>query len=286
MIDSTVRLVGANGESVTLLDTAEDLMREPGGAGWGLAPVANSWFEGAGDGAKLRGTRRLQRELDIPVSAFGMNRQGVENQLRRLTRSIRDPLTIFVDYADGRSYFIPAVYEAGGTGSYGANPNRRAQMPLVFKCGDPYWTSVQYQTIEVRPAASGPLLDPLVALHVSSSVASGLVAVTNIGDVPSRPTWTIQGPGSGLKLLSDSSTGPGLILTKTFGASDVVTIQYVNGGWTITDQTGANQYSLLGTAPLFPEFPPGTSNVYMEMTGATSATFIRATFPERREVVY
>jgi hypothetical protein len=284
--DSTVRLVGKNGQTVTLLDTAEQLMREPGGSGWGLAPVANSWFEGAGDGARLRGTRRLQRELDIPVSAFGGSRADVEAQLRRLVQSVRDPLTIFVDYADGRSYSIAAVYDSGGSGQYGASPERRAQMPLVFKCPDPFWTSVQFQTLEVRPASSGPFLAPLVALPVSSSVAQGLVAVTNVGDVPSRPTWTVHGPGSGLKLLSGSATGPGLVLTKTFTNTDVVTVQYVDGGWTIKDQAGANLYASLGPSPLFPEFPPGVSQVYVEFSGATAETFIRATYPERREVVY
>ena len=84
MIDTTIRLVGANGTTVTLLDTAEELMRRPGGSGWGMAPVANSWFEGAGDGARLRGTRRLQRELVIPITAFGTDRAGVEVQLRKL----------------------------------------------------------------------------------------------------------------------------------------------------------------------------------------------------------
>ncbi len=108
MSDTTVRLVGRNGQSIELLDSAEELMRAPGGSGWGMAPVANSWFEGAGDGARLRETHLLQRELNIPVTAFGMGRAEVEVQLRRLVGAIREPLTIFVDYDDGRSYYIPA----------------------------------------------------------------------------------------------------------------------------------------------------------------------------------
>ncbi|WNO26441.1 minor tail protein [Microbacterium phage BabyDaisy] len=284
MIDATIRLVGANGTSVTLLDTAEKLMREPGGSGWGMAPVVNSWFEGAGDGARLRGTRRVQRELVIPISAFGLSRSEVEVELRRLAGAIREPFKVFMDYADGRSYWIDAVYEAGASGQYGPNPERRAQLPIVLKCPDPYWTSVQYQTLLVEPAVGDPLLPELAELHVSSAIAAGQVNVTNVGDVTSRPTWTITGPGTGLSIMID---GRGLSLpTYSITAGTTVTIKYADGGWTIKTNTGTSLYPQLGPAPWFPEFPPGVSTVDITMGGATTATKIKAVYPERREVMY
>ncbi|AVR56759.1 minor tail protein [Microbacterium phage Elva] len=284
MIDATVRLVGKNGQSVTLLDTPDQLMRRPGGSGWGMAPVVNSWFEGAGDGARLRGTRRVQRELVIPITAFGMSRGEVEVELRRLAGTIREPFQVFMDYADGRSYWIGAVYEAGASGQYGANPTRQADMPIVLKCPDPYWTSVQYQTLTVRPSLSDPLLPELAELHVGSSVAQGQVIVNNVGDVSSRPTWTITGPGSALSLMI---AGRGLTLpTYTLTTGTVVTIKFEDGGWTIKNQVGANLYTQLGPAPWFLEFPPGTSTVDITMSDATSATKIEAIYPERREVMY
>ncbi|UKH48453.1 minor tail protein [Microbacterium phage Katzastrophic] len=284
MIDATIRLVGANGQSVTLQDTANQLMRQPGGGGWGMVPVVNSWFEGAGDGAVLRGTRRVQRELVIPIKAFGMRRQQVEDQLRRLTNAIREPFRVFMDYTDGRSYWIEAVYEAGAAGQYGNNPNRMADMPIVLKCGDPYWTSVQAQSFIVKPALGDPFLPELAGLHVSSSVAQGQVTVTNIGDVASRPTWTITGPGSGLELLLN---GRGLTLPDyTLDTTTIVTISFEDGGWLIEDQTGENLYPYLGPAPWFPEFPPGTSLVDVALADATAATSIQAIYPERREVMY
>ncbi|QDP45035.1 minor tail protein [Microbacterium Phage DirtyBubble] len=284
MIDATIRLVGANGQSVTLLDTPDGLMRRPGGSGWGMAPVVNSWFEGAGDGARLRGTRRVQRELVIPISAFGMDRAEVEVLLRQLAGAIREPFQVFMDYADGRSYWIEAVYEAGAAGQYGPNPNRQAEMPIVLKCPDPYWTSVQYQTLSVRPALSDPFLPELAELHVGSSVAQGQVTVNNVGDVASRPTWTITGPGSALSL---TMAGRGLVLpTYSIAVGSVITIEFADGGWTIKNQSGTNLYPQLGPAPWFLEFPPGTSTVDITMADATSATKIEAIYPERREVMY
>ncbi|QOP64252.1 minor tail protein [Microbacterium phage Quenya] len=284
MIDATIRLVGANGTSVTLLDTPDELMRAPGGSGWGMAPVVNSWFEGAGDGARLRGTRRVQRELVIPIHAFGMSRGEVEVQLRRLAGAIREPFKVFWDYADGRSYYIDAVYEAGAQGQYGPAPERKAELPIVLKCPDPYWTSVQFQTFTVKPALGDPLLPELAELHVSSSVAQGQVTVHNIGDVASRPTWTITGPGSGLSL---TLGGRGLVLPDyVMTAGTVVTVKFEDGGWTIKDQAGNNLYTELGPAPWFLEFPPGTSVVDVSMADATTATSIQAIYPERREVMY
>lgn len=284
MIDTTIRLVGANGTTVTLLDSAEELMRRPGGSGWGMAPVANSWFEGAGDGARLRGTRRLQRELVIPISAFGTDRAGVEVQLRKLAGAIRNPFQVFMDYADGRAFYIDAVYEAGAQGQYGNNPTRQNDMPIVLTCPDPYWTSVQFQTFTVKPNLGDPFLPELAELHVGSSIAQGAVTITNTGDVASRPTWTITGPGTGLSI---TIGGRGLILpTYTLTAGTIVTIKYANGGWTIKDQLGSNLYTQLGTAPWFLEFPPGVSIVDVALSGATAATTVQAVYPERREVVY
>jgi len=284
MIDATIRLVGANGQSVTLLDSPDELMRRPGGSGWGMVPVINSWFEGAADGARLRGTRRVQRELVIPISAFGMSRAAVELLLRRLAGTIREPFKVFMDYDDGRSYYIDAVYEAGASGQYGNNPTRQADMPIVLKCPDPYWTSVQFQSLTVKPALGDPLLPELAELHVSSSVAQGQVVVNNVGDVASRPTWTITGPGSGLSI---TIGGRGLVLEDySIPVGGVVTIKFEDGGWTIKDQNGANLYTALGPAPWFLEFPPGTSIVDVSMADATTATSIQAVYPERREVMY
>lgn len=283
MIDATVRFVGANGRSVTLQNTASQLMREPGGSGWGMVNVVNSWFEGAADGARLRGTRRVQRDLTVPVSAFGANRDDVETQLRQLTNVIHEPFQVFMEYNDGRAYWITAVYDSGASGAYTPDPEHWAQMPLVFKCPDPYWTSVAFQSFSVKPASGAPFLPELANLHVTSSVAQGQITINNVGDIASRPTWTIKGPGGNLSI---AYNGVGLVLNKALTAADVVTIKWEDYGWKIEDGAGVNLYPLLGPAPFFPEFPPGTSVIDVTMTDADANTTIQVIYPERREVMY
>lgn len=283
MIDSTVRLVGAT-QSVTLTDSIQGLMRQQGGGGWGMAPVINAWFEGAGDGARLRGTRRTTRTLDIPVKAFGSTRAEVEAVLRLMAQSIHDPFRVYVDFDDTRSYWIDAAYETGAEGLYGVDPTHFNDMALSLKCSDPYWTSSTSQSFIVAPQPSDePFLPDWANLHVGSALALGNITVNNMGDVASKPTWIIRGPGIDPSITLD---GKGFVLNKTLVDTDIITIKYEEGGWTIKDQTGANLYADLSAAPYFIEFPPGSSivDVSMDATGPTS--YVQAVYPERREVLY
>jgi len=283
MIDSKVRLTG-NGYTVTLKDSADGLHRQPGGGGWGMAPVVNSWFEGAGDGEQLRGVRRTRRELQIPISAFGADRAEVEDNIRSLVRVIRGPFQVHVDYSNGESFWIEATYDSGLEGVYTVAPEHWNEATIILKCPDPYWTSDASQAFVIAPTpADAPFIPLLAGLHVASAAAFGTVGVSNVGDVESRPTWIIHGPGAALHI---AVNGVGLVLNKTFLSTDIVTIKYEGGGWTIKDQAGVNQYPYLDPAPVFPVLPPGGSIVTASMTSTGTETYIQCVYPERREVVY
>lgn len=283
MIDSVVRLVGDT-RSVTLTDSIAGLMRQPGGGGWGMAPVVNAWFEGAGSGARHRGTRRVQRELTFPMYAFGGSRQDIEDTLRILAQSVHDPFRVFVDFHDGRSYWIDAVYDSGAEGLYSDNPTDYNSLTLVVKCPDPYWTSVAGQSFVVAPTpANAPFLPRWAELNLGSAVALGTVTVNNIGDVASQPKWTVHGPGTNLSI---TLGGRGFTLNRTLTDTETVTIEFTGGGWSVKDQLGANLYASLAAAPYFIEFPPGMSVIDVSMDTAGPATFIQCVYPERREVVY
>src|SRR5690606_10133985 len=208
----------------------------------------------------------------------------VEDNLRQLVRVIRGPFQVHVDYLDGRSYWIDATYDSGLEGVYTAAPERWNTMTINLKCPDPYWTSDAQQAFVIAPSpADAPFLPELAGLHVASAAAFGEVVAQNVGDVDSRPTVTAHGPGTGLTI---AVNGEGLVLNKTLGINDVVTIDFVDGGWTIVDQTGANLYPYLDPAPLFPVLPPGGSVVTASMGDTGVQSYIQFVYPERREVVY
>lgn len=284
MTTVTLRLVGDAGE-IKLTNNAVDYLRAAGGGGWGMASVANSFFEGAGDGTVYRSTRRTSRMYDLPIQVFGEGRQAIEDKIRALTRVARDPLRIYADYSDGRSYWIEAVYDSGASGSYSANPEEYAELPFTFNCPDPYWTSVDVQTFKIESGiANYPLIPEIAEVWLGASTAIGKVEINNVGDVPSYPTWRITGPmASGLKIDID---GQGFTLTTALIAAEVITIARFKNGWLVTDQTGSNRYSSLGAAPVFAALPAGKSTVNVVATDTTSASSVVGIFPERREVVY
>lgn len=285
MIDSTVRLVG-NGYTVTLTDSAEELHRQPGGSGWGMAPVINSWFEGAGDGDVYRGTRRPRRQLVVPIAAFGSTPREVEAAIRKLIQIIRDPFRVYIDLDGGETYWIEAVYESGAEGVYTSAPDQWNDLKIVFSCPDPYWTSDSAQSFIIAPVpADAPFLPKFAGLNVASSAAFGEVTVTNVGDVASKPTLTIHGPGQNPTF---KVNGEGFVLLKTLGLNDIVTVEYRDGGWVIEDQNGVNLYGQLQTSPtpIFPELPTGISVVTATMASTGVQSYIQGIYPERREVVY
>lgn len=251
-----------------------------------MAPVVNSWFEGAGDGDVHRGTRRPRRQLVIPVAAFGGTPRQVERAIRDLVAIVREPFRVYVDREDCQTFWIEAVYESGIEGVYSAAPDQWNDMRITLSCPEPYWTSEEAQSFTIAPVpADAPFLPKLAALNVASSAAFGEVTVNNVGDVPSRPTLTIHGPGTNPTF---KVNGVGFVLLKTLGASDVVTVEFRDGGWVIEDQNGTNLYGSLQTnpVPIFPEIPRGASVVTATMADAGVQSFIKGIYPERREVVY
>lgn len=279
-----IRLVGPGG-TIHLTDKAADYLRTQGGSGWGMAPVANSFFVGAGDGAVYRSTRRTQRIYTLPVIVFGSGRQKIEDRIRALTRVAREPFRIYADYPDGRSYWIEAIYDSGAAGDYNDSPEQYAELPFVFTCPDPYWTSVVMQSFTIESGvADQPLLPEFAELWIGPSAAIGSVQVSNVGDVPTNPSWRLTGPiGAGAAI---SINGQGFTFKPAIRGDEVITIQRVNNGWTISDQDGVNRYADLGPAPVFAALPAGTSTVNVTATEVTPASSVVCVFPERREVVY
>lgn len=282
-MSASVRLVAPGRGTINLRNDTLNYLRMPGGSGWGLAPVVNQFFEGAGDGAQLRGQRRTVRSLRLPVSVFGTDSQQIENRLRAWARVVREPFRIFVDYPNGDSYSIPAVYDSGGSGAYTDSPEDWAEMPVTFKCEDPFWTSTRLREFVVQQAPPSPGLLPwLSMLMVSPSGAFGEGDLVNPGDVESPAEWIITGPASGIDI---DIAGVGFTLG-AIGAGEEIRIRKENRHWTVRDQTGANRYALTNTTAVFPYVPPGTSRITIDVVGASSDTKVVCLYPERREIVY
>jgi hypothetical protein len=269
--------VGAT-DTIDLRMDAQDYLRAKGGSGWGMAPVANFWFEGVGDGAQYRGTRRTKRTYVMPVAVLAPDPRDLEDRIRRMSQLIRDPFVIQAEYSDGRIFTIPAVYDSGAEGSEDSGWSH-AQFPLTFQCGDPYWTSEQVWSLNWSDASQVAFL---ATLTLSASTLSGTREVNNRGDVEVRPSWVIQAPFDSVAV---SVGGVGFSFTQTL-ASGFLSIKWEKDGWKVTDQAGVNRYNGFASTPRFPLFPRGLSQVDVTITGVGAGTRVSVFWPERREVVY
>lgn len=189
-----------------------------------------------------------------------------------------------MDYADGSSFYIPAVYDSGAEGAYSEAPDEFADLPLAFACPNPYWTSVDLTSILFTPAAgTSAFLDDFITLPVESSNIIGDVAVVNTGDVASPISWLVTGPAATFGVTADSGS---FAFNGALAEGEVVKITRAATGWSVTGADGSNRYDLLDGVPVFPTAAPGSTDIVLAATGVGVATSVLLSFPRMREIVY
>lgn len=292
----TLRLVGGNRE-VDLYPwlTAKVKGHEAlaGIVGFGLPGVTNFWFDGAGSGSTFRGSRIERRLITIPLWVYASNRTELNELLSDLS-IILDPLRantvdngvaqLFFGMPDGNEWFVNVVRAGGLDWARKTDSNDRTyfRTAMYLEAGDAFWTRNNPEKFEVKASVSGSTLLPRFAkLRVGSAATTGDREVTNVGDTFAWPIITVEGPTTGIIL-----TGPnGEVLEwqGTLTASDTLTIDMKNN--TVEDQTGANRYNGLGTAPRFWSIAPGESEVSVQLDDITSDSLLVAQWWPRRWAV-
>lgn len=283
--DLTISLTGKNGDTITF-DNSTYLLAS-GLKGFGV-PITNLRIQpSASDGGVFRHAKRGIREIDLPIVIIGADRATTETNLRRLSNILQNSSglsRLTATYANGDAYYLDVAYAGGAETVFGESAGATfAQWVVTLQAPNPFWTSAVPQTFTVGTGNTGRgLLPKLSKMRLTSSQTLGTVTVNNTaGDVPSFPIWTVYGPVSNLQI----STGSiGFSYTVPVAVGQVLTIDTAAG--TVTDQTGANKYSLLGTAPKLFSLPPGTTGISVNGTDATSSTQITCTYYPRREVLH
>jgi hypothetical protein len=281
---SGYKLTGANGDEITFDNSTYVL--NPALTGFGIPPTSVRIDESARDGGTYRYTRRAVRNIDMPVTVLGTSATDVETKLRRLARLTQDTLgpTTLTALRDAGDLTMDLHYTGGAELEYGGDAGGLtwARLLLSFQAPQPYWQTADPQTFQLTSGDTGRgLLPELTKLKVSSSQSLGTITITNTGDVPVYPTWTIQGPIDGF-VASRGALSFGFNTALT--ADDAIIVNTELG--TVVDDTGVNRYDILNPAPKFFSFPPGTFSAQVTGTGTTSATFVSVFYNQRFEVVH
>ncbi|GAA0967386.1 hypothetical protein [Actinocorallia libanotica] len=248
------------------------IQAQPGTTGLGLPPVSPRWLEGAGDGAKYRGTRALPRDIDIPLKIVGRNRADLMDSVSRLSRMLSHECTLRMVQSDASEWTTKVVRSGGGDYAYGANTisDTYLELTLSLRSGDPYWTSAKvdrYEILGVQVVAN-PFVSNFMQLPMTAAQAPGDITWENTGDAHAFPLWEVHGPGKNFQ-----ATSWGGEVLRWEGSLEAGKVLYLDTRTTrVWDSTGVNRYDLLAAAPKFWTVPPGgsTAKAVLEEGSANS----------------
>jgi phage-related protein len=228
-------------------------------------------------GSVFRNVVHAPRDFTIRVVTTAADEAAVRTALRSLVSSM-DPTrgegTLRVTSPLGDVREIGCRYKSGLEVEESIdNGGPQSQLAdITFHAFDPYWrdASDSSQTFEIGAA---PVFFPIFPIQLTSSQIVASATVTNDGDVPAWPVWTIQGPGSVITL-RNTTTGRVTVLEETVlgaGESIVIDTRPTHSsptGKTITKQDGTNLFSDLTPQSALWELVQGTNSIQLEMAGA------------------
>lgn len=280
----TYSITGANGDTITFDN--EDFVLEPGLTGFGIPPTSVRIDDSVRGGGLWRYTKRLPRNIDLPIIVLGSDEEDVEDKLRRLARLTQDTLgpTTLTAIRSGGNLSLQMHYVGGAELTYGGDAGGPiwARAIYSFQAPQPYWESATIESFTVTTGETGRgLLPELTKLKVSSSDALGIILVNNTADVPVFPEFEVIGPVENLQV---SLNGEGWSFNTTISEGDIVVVDHEAA--TVTGIGGVNRYSILNASPKFFSLPPGTSSVLVSGTGANLNTAITCNYQLRYEVVH
>ena len=120
MVNVNYSLVGANGDEITF-DYSEFILNQ-NFVGFGIPPAQVRIENSAGDGGVFRHSKRGVRDVDLPITVLGTDRNDVQTKLRRLSRLLQDtsgPTKIKATYSSGESLTLDAHYVGGAESQWG-----------------------------------------------------------------------------------------------------------------------------------------------------------------------
>jgi len=284
MVNITYLLVGSNGDTI-VFDNSEFVLNT-GIAGFGIPATEVRIAPSANDGGIWRYTKRGVRDVDLPITVLGTDRDDVQNKLRRLARLTQDkkgPTQLRANYSDGDSLRLELHYTGGAESQWGEDEGLTwATWVMSFQAPMPFWESNNGQSFSLTSGVTGRgLLPQLSKLRVSSSNALGTVTVQSDADVDVFPIWTITGP------ITDFTATSGSLSWGILGVVDqgeTITVDTEAG--TVKDQDGNNRYSSLAPAPTLFAFPPGETIISVTGSDVTDDTIVRCDYSLRFEVVH
>jgi hypothetical protein len=279
--------------------TADWYTLAEGVSGLGAAPYVLTSDPHPRGGARLRHVQPQPRTIVWPVLVKGSDHTVFTANWRRLGRAFTRTLrlgpdgtrtagTLEVARPDGSRRTIAVYYQDGwdGLGRVATGITWDSAVVTLW-CEDPYWVDTRPVMVHREQGVGEDFLQPYPS--VSSSQVLGATVVTNPGDIPVWPTWTITGPAS-LVTFTRTDTGESFVIDPSdpsIGHGDLL------AGETVTVSTdppqvrfedGSNWFGSLNwpDATLW-NLDPGDNPITFQLDGAAAGSSVDLTFNPRYE---
>ncbi len=223
------------------------MQAQPSAIGLGLPPKQVQWYEGAGDGARVRGRRILPRSIDLRLYLLGRTHDELVQLCRRLAMMLAGPIRLSFWNEHGAEWFLDVEHVGGGDWMYGVDTKGGLDLDTVItlRAGEPMWNGGVPQTYQLISAV----------MHVDNS-----------GDAKAYPIWTV----SGATYFSVTSAIGERFQWQGDGVGTVV---FDSRNGLVRDTAGNNRYAGMSPAPTFFTIPPGRSRITVN-TNASSASVL------------
>lgn len=197
------------------------------------------------DGARYRETRLDTNQLTVPITIVAPDITTLRARLRELMRALnpkRGVGRLTVHTIDGLSRYCNAIYE-GGVEVDPATQGEEydARIVLIFRCFDPSWYDLRPVVRHWRTGVTAKFF-PILPVRLGSSTIFTQFIEENEGDVETWPVWRINGPGSGLEMVNQS-TGERMSLAYDIPPSTSIVIDTRPGHKSVTTAEGNNVFA-------------------------------------------
>lgn len=224
-------------------------------------------------GEYFRNVRHGVREFMLAVDITGTDDADLRANMREIVARM-DPtrgagrIRVTSPVGDQREIMCRYASGLGMTEKLGDDSGETWQRAAVsFLAHDPYWYDVSpnSQTFDVTPLV--PSFFPIFPLKLTASELAVDAVVDNTGDVDTWPVWTIQGPGSVIKL-SNLTTGKYLSFPAgALSTGQSLVIDTRPRRKTVLLGDGTNAYSSMDTTSSLWPLVRGINTVRLEMSG-------------------
>lgn len=237
-------------------------------------------------GTRLRAVMVGARDVELPLTVFGADELGLRTRVRSLLRQF-DPTRgdgyLQVTAPDGTMRRLKCRYSGGLSGQESRDDTGRTwqRFVLVLHAAEPLWEdttagATTYSTATAGAFLGSPFLRATPPLLTGDALL-GTRTITNDGDLPAYPVFTVRGPATSF-VLRNVTTGEAITYSAALAAGDVLTIDTRPYVRSVKTADGVNRYANLSTDTVLWQLGTGATSVDLNLTGSTTASFVTISY--------